>query len=198
MPFTPFNQLVPGAPNGLATLDATGLVPLSELPIAVVSLLLEGAGVPASGLGFNGDAYVNLSTGQLYAKASGAWGQNALVFHGQLAATPTAGFVLQNATPTILTWTAPNDGLNHRVTAVGELVVTTLEAGGQVNLNYTDPAGNVRSPGVILLNGAQGVGVSLLSGQARIMVAPNTTVTVAQGSALTSGGSTLFCELWGS
>jgi len=40
----------------------------------VAAAWLSGTGVPASGIGKDGDYYLNTATGNVYAKASGAWG----------------------------------------------------------------------------------------------------------------------------
>jgi len=110
-------------------------------------------------------------------------------------ATPTAGFALQNGTPTILTWTVPNDGLTHRVMFIASLHVTSLETGGQVNASLSFPDGLANSPQLFaggLSAGGQGINAIV-----RVIQA-GSTVTVAQQSALTGGAATLWCEIWGS
>ena len=116
---------------------------------------------------------------------------------GLLAALPipAAGFTLQNATPVILSWTAPADGQLHRVTIFGTLFAAAVETGGNINLVYTDPAGNPNSTPVWAggLNGANAPtdkGVSVKAG---------TTVTLQQIVALSAGGpSMVWAEIWGS
>jgi hypothetical protein len=186
-----------GRAGGVATLDGEGKVPLNELPIASTSLVLAGPGAPASSLGYNGDTYINTSTNQVYIKVRGAWIQNGVVGYGLLAATAyPGGFALRNATPTILTWTAPGDGAVHRVTVEGTLRVTAQEAGGGIDLNFTDPGGTT---GVLAVYGggaaAQAYGPT---GGTRVLVAPGSTVTLVQSTALTRGAATLYAELWGS
>ena len=62
------------APNGVAPLDASGLVPLANLPIASTSLALTGSGTPSNTLGLNGDYYIDEATGNFYGpKAAGVW-----------------------------------------------------------------------------------------------------------------------------
>jgi hypothetical protein len=115
---------------------------------------------------------------------------------GLLAATPAAGFALQNATPTILTWTAPNDGNLHRVIVVGELIVTSGQTGGAVSLEFTDPGGTARTRTVWaggLSSGYNNVPVGLLQ-----TVEAGTTVSVVQTSAQSGGAATTWSELWGS
>jgi hypothetical protein len=111
------------------------------------------------------------------------------------AATPAAGFALQNGTPTIISWTAPNDGQNHRVLILGEVSISVLEVGGAIQAAYTPPAGGAQ---VATLNaGGLGISVSALTVFARV-VGPGTTVQVNQSSALTAGTATVWAEIWGS
>jgi hypothetical protein len=114
------------------------------------------------------------------------------------AATPVAGFALQvGATPTILSWTAPSDGLNHRFQIFATGFVTVIEAaGGQVNVNYALPNGNT-SPFPLLLQGAQGVGYVTAAYVAAI-IGPGAIVSIQQSSALTTGAATVWAEIWGS
>lgn len=115
---------------------------------------------------------------------------------GVLATTGDVGFPLQNATPTILTWTAPNDGNLHRVIVVGELVVTSIQTGGAVSLNFTDPGGTARIRTVWaggLAAGYNNVPVGLQQ-----VVEPGSTVTITQSSAQTVGAATMWLEMWGS
>jgi hypothetical protein len=114
-----------------------------------------------------------------------------------VAGTGIAGFALQNGTPTILSWTAPNDGLLHRVTLFGLIHVTSLETGGQVSMQYFGPFGGATAHTSTIL--AAGLAADT-GGQAanffNVPVGPGTTVTVAQTSALTAGAATLWAELW--
>lgn len=113
----------------------------------------------------------------------------------QEAATGLAGFALQNATPTILTWTTPADGKIHRLFFVAQLVVTSLETGGQILLNFTDPSSVVRNRAQF--PGGSAAGLFIPADEQMWLVAPNTTVTVTQNTALTAGAATLWAELWG-
>jgi hypothetical protein len=132
------------------------------------------------------------SAGQVLGVSGGlpAWGMGLTL----LATTGASGTALVNGTPTILTWTPPNDGALHRVVAAGGLVVTSTETGGQINLNFTDPAGNVRAK--TLVAAAQGAGYQSFA-FAFVTVEANTTVTITQ-TALTGGAAVLYAELWGS
>lgn len=112
-----------------------------------------------------------------------------------VASTPVAGFALQNATPTIITWTAPNDGALHRVVAVVSLHVTSNETGGAVNLSVTLPDGTARLPAVL----AGGTAIGTLAGNYTVShVQANTTVTLQQSSALTVGAAVVWADLWAS
>jgi hypothetical protein len=112
----------------------------------------------------------------------------------QVASTGVAGFALQNATPTILTWTAPNDGQMHRVLVLGEVKVTGAQTGGAVSLTFTYPDGSA-SPVASVNAGGSGAGYHGLANNV-FLVAPGTTVTLAQTSAQTAGAATLWAELW--
>jgi hypothetical protein len=117
---------------------------------------------------------------------------------GLLATTGLAGFALQNATPNILTWTAPNDGNMHRVVVVSTLIVTSAETGGEITVNYTDPSNVARQR--LLYAAALGTGISTPAGNTPtlINVYPGTTVVVQQFTALSAGAAGLWAELWGS
>jgi hypothetical protein len=113
-----------------------------------------------------------------------------------LASTPVGGFALQNGTPTVFTWTAPNDGNNHRVLVFASLGVSSAQTGGAVTVQITDPSGNVGTH--TLYAGGLGTGSSTGPGEFSMIVKPGSTVTVAQSSAQTLGAATLYAELWGS
>lgn len=111
-----------------------------------------------------------------------------------VAATPAAGTPLVNGTPSILTWTAPNDGQVHEFELVATLAVASLETGGAVGLTFTFPGGGAAAPAVF--TAGQAVGSFNGSVGAKRLVAPGTTVTLAQTSALTGGAATLFAQIW--
>ncbi len=123
-----------------------------------------------------------------------AWGM-ALT---QLATTGNSGYTLINGTGTILTWTAPNDGNLHRVLIFGEINVTSLETGGQINVAYTDVSGAAQNQQ--LLAAGLNIGVTSFNSLPRqmIMIKPGVTVNLTQASALTGGASVLYSEIWGS
>ena len=124
------------------------------------------------------------------------WGPAAPL--GQVAATPVAGFALQNGTPTICSWVVPNDGRQHRVLViVSNLVGAVAETGGAVGWTVTNPGGGTTT-GTQLLAGGSAANSSHHAIDAGIAEA-GSTVSVVQNSALTAGGPvTCWAELWGS
>lgn len=116
---------------------------------------------------------------------------------GLVAATPyPAGFPLQNGTPVIATWTAPNDGRQHRVVCYAGQHVLSATTGGQINLTFTGPDGG--SPPVgIFPSGLPGGYTPSTNGPGYIVKA-GTQVIVQQVAAVTVGAATLFLELWAS
>jgi hypothetical protein len=112
------------------------------------------------------------------------------------AATAVAGYTLVNGTGNVITWTTPNDGLQHRVTIMASLDVTVAETGGQISATYTTPdagAGNHT-----LFAAGLGTTPALPAAPWTIIVGANTTVTVLQATALTVGAAVLWAEIWGS
>lgn len=112
------------------------------------------------------------------------------------AATPVAGFALQNGTPGIISWTAPNDGKQHRFTVLASLNVASGETGGQVTVTYQPPSGGF-TPGQQVFAGGLGAGTASGAPVSGI-VGPGTTVFVLQATALTAGAATVWAEIWGS
>lgn len=116
---------------------------------------------------------------------------------GLVAATPVAGFAKQNATPTILTWTAPNDGNQHRFIVFASQTVSTTETGGAISTSETAPGGGVQTGAGNLFAGAKNAGTYHQIDGA--IVEAGTTVTVSQTTALSLGGpTTVWAEIWGS
>lgn len=113
------------------------------------------------------------------------------------AATPSGGYALVNGTPNVITWTAPADGLEHRVSVAGQAHITSAATGGAVDVNFTMPDGT--SSGYTWINGGQGAGYSYSQyDPSTIVVKPGSTVTVRQSSALTGGAVLLWAEIWAS
>jgi hypothetical protein len=113
------------------------------------------------------------------------------------AATPVAGVALVNGTPTILSWTPPNDGKLHRFTYFASMVVTAPETGGTVGFQFDAPGNVFASWNIFAPNQGAGYsfGQTVLQGQ---VCAPGQPVTLVQITALTAGAATLWAEIWGS
>lgn len=118
---------------------------------------------------------------------------------GQLiAATPPlpAGFPLVNGTPTILTWTAPNDGKQHRVQLWGDVNVSVATTGGLINIHLTDPGGTA---GTLQMDAGSHAGTGFFVSSSRnLLLAPGSVLTISQDSALTLGAAIFYGEIWGS
>jgi hypothetical protein len=114
------------------------------------------------------------------------------------ATTGATGYTLINGTGTILTWTAPGDGALHTVYIAASLRVTVLEVGGQISVVPTDTVAGVGySP--VIFNPAKGIGWFIMTdGAVFAVLVPGDTIAIAQTSALTSGASVLFAEIWSS
>ncbi len=109
------------------------------------------------------------------------------------ATAGASGFALQNATPSIATWTTPNDGKVHRVILIASLDVTSVATGGTISITYTMPDGNTHTSTVFATSQTAGGHISVTG----VSVEANTTVSVTQSAALTAGAATLWAELWG-
>lgn len=110
------------------------------------------------------------------------------------ADTGPAGFALQNATPTILSWTVPNDGNAHPVLIMASQYVTSAETGGAVSATITVPSGNSGSP--TLFSAGHGTGLFPPSGTLTMIAEAGSTVTIQQSSALTVGAATVWAQIW--
>jgi hypothetical protein len=196
-PYVPLSSV--GADNGVAPLDSDAMVPPVNLPLSATSLFLAGSGAPASSLGLNGDTYADTASAQQYAKASGLWSQNSLVYMGLLASTGTSGFALQATGGTfpasIISWTAPSDGNMHRV-AVFLTMGYSSATGGQIKATLTDPGGTARNDQLIAaLSDSTG---SSYSSNPTCLIEAGSTFTLEQGTGLSAGTATIWAEIWGS
>ena len=118
----------------------------------------------------------------------------------RVATTGAGGFALENGTPTILEWTAPDDGELHAVIVQARLVVTSAETGGQVLIAF-DGGGVSGGGDYHLSDGTQGTGDYVNgsnTGEASLPVHPGEKVTVLQATALTAGAAILYAEIWAS
>ena len=114
-----------------------------------------------------------------------------------LAATPAAGFALQNGTPNILTWTAPADGKLHRVFLWAMKVVSSAETGGAIGYQWTTPDGSHFSNYGIDVGGNAAGFATQYAQPWNLMVESGSTITLNQTSALTAGASIEWAEFWG-
>lgn len=113
------------------------------------------------------------------------------------ASTGTAGYALVNGTGTIISWTAPADGALHRAALFGSLHCTVTATGGLINASWTGPDGTAATH--TFYSAGQTAGSPIQPGGAYLItVQAGTTVSIAQGSALTGGAASLWAEIWGS
>jgi len=116
-----------------------------------------------------------------------------------LASTGLAGFAFQNATPSIISYTFPNDGVLHRFFLVPFVAVTSAQTGGALALLFTDPSNTSQNFGIFgggSTTGTRGFGNGFSIWSA-LTVYPGSTVRLQQSSAQTAGAATLWAELWG-
>ena len=111
-----------------------------------------------------------------------------------LQAATVGPFTLVNGTPTIVSWTAPNDGAEHRAMVVVSEDITVAATGGAVGWTFTAPDGSAATP--TLIAGGQATGAHHATDMA--IVGPGTTVTIKQSGALTIGAGVVWAEIWGS
>jgi hypothetical protein len=117
---------------------------------------------------------------------------------GVVAKTPAAGTALVNGTPTILSWTAPNDGQLHYFSLALCLNRTLATTGGAVGLTFT-VAGSAKA--AALFNGTAGAGVDYSGDSPAFNLPlpcdPGTTVSIVQTSALTAGAAAFVGAILG-
>ena len=99
-----------------------------------------------------------------------------------LATTGLTGYALVNGTGAILTWTAPNDGVMHRVMVVAVQDVTSSETGGAITVAITSPNNVSHSPSVFAGGSATGFQYFTTC----YPVYPNASVTFQQNGALSA------------
>ena len=112
-----------------------------------------GAGVPASGLGTNGDHYINTATGDYYEKQAGAW---VLLFNltGPAGTQGAAGSVLRNG------GVAPSNGTgvdgDYYLNSVNGNLYQRVTGAYTLVANLTGPQGTAGGAGVAGATGAPG------------------------------------------
>lgn len=113
-------------------------------------------------------------------------------YYHKVATTGVDGTALATGAGTLLSLTVPSDSELHSVVLSSQLVVSTTQVGGKVNLNYTiGGSANVLEA----MPGGYGTGVHPGAGSAAVLVDPGSTVTVTQ-TAQSSGTAVLYAELW--
>ena len=174
-----------------AQAPAWGAIAAADLPTGTTSA--KGA------LQLDGTASDIQPTGAAAAAGSSGLAADAKHVHmglSLLATTGTTGYTLVNSTGNIFTWTAPNDGLLHRIICFATLTVTVTQVGGAITMPYTPPGGGAGAS-LTLYAGTLTAASRGPTTQA-ILVEANTTVTLEQQSAQSSGAAILWAELWGS
>jgi len=114
-----------------------------------------------------------------------------------VATTGESGFALQNGTPTIISWTAPNDGNLHRVQLFFLVDVTSTQTGGAVQAQPISPLGDTAF--IVVFAGGASSGTSHGPANATTFtIGPNTTFSLVQSSAQSAGAAKVFAEIWAS
>ena len=113
--------------------------------------------------------------------------------------TGVAGYALINGTGAVpgTTWTAPADGRLHSMFCLAYKYVTTTEVGGAVSLNINTSQAILKTI-PIFTGGTAGPGITGDPGGDILgyLVEPGESVYVSQTSALTSGASTIYVQIW--
>jgi hypothetical protein len=197
---------VPGASQGQFTVPAFGFVSLNMAGQAITFYGAVGATFsysvmtsriqPAAGLpGGISAQQVGQANGVASLNGAGIVPASELPpGFGLLAATPVAGVALVNGTPTILSYTFPADGNQHRVLLLGSVQVTSTETGGAVSGSVVPPNGGSPAQPAFLVAG-QSTGNHV--GTTAAIAGSGTTVSVIQSTALTGGAATMWAEIWG-
>lgn len=112
----------------------------------------------------------------------------------RVATTGTGGYALTGSTGTILTYTAPSDGCLHWATFTAQLIVSSAETGGQVNLN-------VPGLGISIFAAGNATGTfhplqNSVSGSESFLLRPGDTIAIQQATALTAGAAVLYADLY--
>ena len=104
--------------------------------------------------------------------------------------TSATGVALINGTQTFLSLTVPNDAHPHLAFVSATKAVTTALTGGQTAIKATEAPALAYS----LLTTATAVGTAHSVASA-LLVAPNTTITVTQTTAMTAGAAKLYARI---
>lgn len=114
----------------------------------------------------------------------------------KVASTPGTGFALQNATPNILTYTAPNDGNVHSVIVSSKAIAAGNPVGGgaYVRVNGSQPYCATTSSNAYMITPSPGNGVQY--GMFEMTVQPGDIVTLDQIGALTAGTVQVYASIY--
>lgn len=146
-----------GAAGGVASLDGSGLVPISQLPLSTTELTYAGSGAPSSGQGQNGDGYIDYSSGSIYIKSSGSWGDPvAKIDVGHAQAAP-AGFTPANP--------ASINSTSLVMAGIGNKCRYTPTGSGNVLVNVTGAYYTEKAAANVTLGGRYGTGAAPLHGE---------------------------------
>lgn len=185
-----------GNASAIDGVTVTG-TPVAGNVITATSATAADWQTPAAGVTLDTNAADIQAVGAAAAAGSTGKASDAGHVHAGLspvATTGLAGFALQNATPTILTWTTPNDGAMHQFQLFLVLDVTSAETGGEIDLQASTPGGTYNSYRLF----SSGLGAGPYNGPSfALPVGPGQTVNIVQGSALTAGAATLWAAIWG-
>jgi hypothetical protein len=146
----------------------------------------QGAGAPSSGLGVDGDFYLNTANGDLYQKASGAWGAAVANITGPQGATGSQG-------PQGETGPQGPAGAQGDTGSQGP-------AGAQGEQGPQGPAGADGAPGplaaAVMTEDVTGTSYTLIAGDLgkRKRTINASAVTVTLPNDMTQGFSVLFCQ----
>lgn len=92
-----------GAPSGSASVSGSTLDMTLTLVPGVTGTdgasVLSGVGAPAAATGKNGDTYINLTNGEVYQKASGAWNDTGYSLQGKSSGSAGSSFLTGTGVP---------------------------------------------------------------------------------------------------
>jgi len=159
------------------------------------SIWYEGAGVPSSGLGADGDFYLNTANGDVYQKAAGSWGAAVGNIAGPQGPQGPTG-------PTGPTGPQGNDGPQGPQGATGPQGNDGPQgpAGPQGNDGPQGPQGPQGDPGPlaadVTIEDVTGTSYTLVAGDLgkRKRTTSSSAVTVTLPKTLEQGFSVLFCQ----
>jgi hypothetical protein len=171
-----------GTVNGGAGFTVAGAGPYTIGTTAINWTQFSGAGEITAGAGLTKTGNVLSLTGPTLALQ---------------ATTGTTGYALVNGTGNILTWTAPNDGLLHRVQIIFSVSCTSGTTGGLISVTWTAPDGSTANSQMLAAGLSPG-SMYRASSSAPVICKAGTAVSLTQYNAMTAGAATLWGEIWGS